>query len=145
MALQFAADMKGKKHLSEQEVLDEYGKMISYIEMAYNDGELSVDEDTTLLETIQETNQHTMADHQTILEGVNDMVSQTLELKHKKIWQEATAEATAKATAEATKKTELSMLVAMKTAGIPESAIFKVAQSKNIPEEEVKKMLDGQE
>ena len=94
MALQFVADLKGKKHLSEQEVVDNYRKMISYIESAYNNGELTVDEDTTLLEAIQETNQYTMKNYQAIMEGVNDMVSQTLELKHKQIRQETAAKAT---------------------------------------------------
>ena len=141
MALQFVADLKGKKHLSEQEVVDNYRKMISYIESAYNNGELTVDEDTTLLEAIQETNQYTMKNYQAIMEGVNEMVSQTLELKHKQIRQEAAAEATAKAT----KETELKMLLKMKIAGIPESAIIKVAQGGNIPEEEVKKILDIKE
>ena len=46
------------------------------------------------------------------MEGLNDMVSQTLELKHKQIAREAAH------------KTELKMLVKMKTAGIPKSAII---------------------
>lgn len=70
--------------LSDQEVLDDYKKMIQSIEDAYNNGEMTIDEDATLLETIQKTNQHAMKNHQKIMKGVNDMVSQTLELKHKK-------------------------------------------------------------
>lgn len=141
MALQFMADLKGKKHLSEQEVIDNYGKMISYIETAYNNGEITIDEDVTLLEAIQKTNWHAMKSCHEIVKGVEDTVSQTLELKHKQIRQETAAEATAKAT----KETELKMLLKMKIAGIPESAIIKVAQGGNIPEEEVKKILNSQE
>ena len=85
MVLQFAADMKGKKHLSEQEVLDNYREMIDYIEAAYNSGEITLDEDATLLESMQETNQHTMKKHLKILKGVEDMLNPTLELKHKQI------------------------------------------------------------
>lgn len=43
----------------------------------------------TLLEMIQETNQHAMKNYQTVKRGVNEMVSQTLELKHKIIAKEA--------------------------------------------------------
>lgn len=141
MVLQFAADMKGKKHLSEQEVLNNFREMIDYIESAYNNGEITIDEDAVLLEVIQKTNRHTMKKHQEIMKGVEDMVSQTLELKHKQIRQEAAAKAAAKAT----KETELKMLLSMKMAGIPKHAIITVAQSENIPEEEVNKILNSQE
>lgn len=142
MALQFAADMKGKKHLSEQEVLNNYREMIDHIESAYNSGEITIDEDTTLLEAIQKTNRHTMKKHQEIMKGVEDMVSQTLELKHKQIRQEAAAEAAA----EATKETELKMLLSMKIEGMPKQAIVRIAKRQNIPEEEVNRILeDGQE
>lgn len=142
MALQFAADMKGKKHLSEQEVLNNYREMIDHIESAYNSGEITIDEDATLLEAIQKTNRHTMKKHQEIMKGVEDMVSQTLELKHKQIRQEAAAEAAA----EATKETELKMLLSMKIEGMPKQAIVRIAKRQNIPEEEVNRILeDGQE
>ena len=59
------------------------------------------------------------------------MVSQTLELKHEQIAREAAH------------KTELKMLVKMKTAGIPKSAIIKTAQS--IPEEEINRIFDNKE
>lgn len=51
------------------------------------------------------------------MEGLNDMVSQTLELKNKQIAREEAH------------KTELKMLVKMKTAGMSKSAIIKIAQS----------------
>lgn len=134
MALQFAADMKGKKHLSEQEVLNNYREMIDYIESAYNNGEITIDEDATLLEAIQKTNRHTMKKYQGIMKGVEDMVSQTLELKHKQIRQEAE------------KETELKMLLSMKIEGMPKQAIIRIAKRQNIPEEEVSRILeDGQE
>lgn len=133
MVLQFAADMKGKKHLSEQEVLDNYRKMIDYVETAYNNGEITIDEDATLLESIQETNQHTMQKHQNILKGVEDMLNPTLALKHKQIRQEAT------------KETELKMLLNMKIEGMPKQAIVRIAKRQNIPEKEVNRILeDGQ-
>ncbi|MCM1541688.1 MAG: hypothetical protein NC121_10550 [Blautia sp.] len=141
MALQFAADMKGRKHLSEQEVLANYREMIDSIETAYNNDEMTIDENTTLLETIRKTNQHTMKKHLGIMEGVEKMVSQTLELKHKQIRREAAAAAAAAATRE----TEREMLMTMKITGISRSAIIKVAQRVNIPEEEVNKILDDQE
>jgi len=137
MVLQFAADMKGKKHLSEQEVLDNYREMIDYIESAYDNGEITIDENTTLLEAIQETNQHTMSNYEAIMKGVNDMVSPTLELKHKQIAREAAKEAA--------KETKQKMLVKMKIKGIPNSAIIEILQDENMPAEEIKKMLDGQE
>lgn len=134
MALQFAADIKGKKHLSEQEVLNNYREMIDYIESAYNNGEITIDEDATLLEAIQKTNRHTMKKYQGIMKGVEDMVSQTLELKHKQIRQEAE------------KETELKMLLSMKIEGMPKQAIIRIAKRQNIPEEEVSRILeDGQE
>ena len=61
------------------------------------------------------------------------MVSQTLELKNKQIAREAAH------------KTELKMLVKMKTAGIPKSAIIEIAQSENIPEEEINRIFDDKE
>lgn len=67
------------------------------------------------------------------MEGLNDMVSQTLELKHKQIAREAAH------------KTELKMLVKMKIAGIPKSAIIEIAQSENIPEEEINRIFDDKE
>ena len=133
MVLQFAADMKGKKHLSEQEVLDNYREMIDYIEAAYNNGEISIYENATLLEAIQETNQHTMKKQQGIMKGVNGMLSPTLELKHKQIAREAE------------KETERKMLMEMKIEGMPKQAIIRIAKRQNIPEEEVKKILDDQE
>ncbi len=145
MALQFVADLKGKKHLTEQEVIDNYRKMISYIEAAYSNDEITIDEDTTLLEAIQETNQHTMRNYPTVMEGVNDMVSQTLELKHKQIAREAAKEAAREAAKEATQKTELSMLMEMKIEGVPKQAIIRIARRKNIPDEEVDKIFDDQE
>lgn len=141
MALQFIADLKSRKHLSEQEVIDNYRKMISYIESAYNNNEITIDEDATLLEAIQKTNRHTMKNHQEIMKGVEDMVSQTLELKYKKIAQEAAKKATKKAT----KETEIKMLISMKMAGIPKHAIIKVAQNENIPEEEINRIFDRKE
>ena len=129
MALQFVADLKGKRHLSEQEVIDNYRKMINDIETAYNNGEITIDEDATLLEAIQKTNWHAMKNHKGIMKGVENMVSQTLELKHKKIRQEA----------------ELSMLMEMKVEGVSKQVIVKMAKKKNIPEEEVNKILDSQE
>lgn len=70
------------------------------------------------------------------------MVSQTLELKHKQIRQEAAAEAAT----EATKETELKMLLSMKIEGMPKQAIVRIAKRQNIPEEEVNRILeDGQE
>lgn len=137
MVLQFLADMKGKKHLSEREVLDNYREMLDYIEAAYNNGEITIDEDATLLESIQETNQHTMQKHQKILKGVEDMLNPTLALKHKQIRREAAAEAT--------KKTELKMLRSMKIEGMPRQTIVKIAKRQNIPEEEINRILeDGQ-
>lgn len=137
MPLQFMADIKGKKHLSDQEIIDNYRKMIDYIETAYNNGEITIDEDTTLLETIQKTNRHTMKKRKEIVKGVEDMLNPTLELKHKQIAREAAMKAE--------RETELKMLVKMKIAGISETAIIKVAQSENIPEEEVKKILNNQD
>ena len=75
--------------------------------------------------------------HQKILKGVEDMVSQTLELKHKKIAQEAAQRAT--------KKTEIEMLMEMKVEGVSKQVIVKMAKKKNIPEEEINKILDSQE
>lgn len=137
MALQFVADLKGKRHLSEQEVIDNYRKMISDIETAYNNGEITIDEDATLLEAIQKTNWHAMKNHQGIMKGVENMVSQTLELKHKKIRQEAAQEAAREA--------GLKMLMEMKIDGMPKQAIIRIAKRQNIPEEEVNKILDSQE
>ena len=56
-----------------------------------------------------------------------------MELKHEQIAREAAH------------KTELKMLVKMKTAGIPKSAIIKTAQSENIPEEEINRIFDNKE
>lgn len=70
-----------------------------------------------------------MKDHQKIMEGVENMVSQTLELKHKQI----------------EKETELKILLRMKMAGIPKHAIATVAKSENISEEEINKIFDNQE
>lgn len=133
MALQYVAALKPRNRLSDQEVLDDYKKMIQSIEDAYNNGEMTVDEDATLLETIQKTNQHAMKNYQEIMKGVNDMVSQTLELKHKKIAQEAAREATRKT------------MIKMKIKGIPNSAIIEILQDENMPAEEIKKMLEDQE
>ena len=102
--------------------------MIDYIEIAYNICEITIDEDTTLLETIQKTNRHTMKKQKEIMKGVEDMLNPTLELKHKQIAREA----------------EISMLMEMKIEGIPKQAIIRIAKRQNIPEE-VKKILDSQE
>ena len=133
MVLQFVADMKGKKHLSEQEVLDNYREMIDYIEAAYNNGEITIDEDVTLLEAIQETNRHTMKKYQKIMKGVEEMLNPTLELKHKQIAKEAA------------KETKQKMLVKMKIKGIPNSAIIEILQDENTSAEEIEEMLDRQE
>ena len=74
-----------------------------------------------------------MKKHKGIMKGVENMVSQTLELKHKKIRQEAARE------------TGLKMLMEMKTDGMPKQAIIRIAKRQNIPEEEVNKILDSQE
>lgn len=88
LVLQYVADLRRRNRLSEQEVLKDYEKIIRCIENAYNNGEITIDEDATLLEAIQKTNQYAMKDHQKIMEGVENMVSQTLELKHKQIEKE---------------------------------------------------------
>lgn len=145
MVLQYAADLKARNRLSEQEVLNDYKKIIGSIESAYNNGEITINEDATLLEAIQKTNKYTMQMHQEILKGVEDMVSQTLELKHKKIAQEAAQKAAQEAAQRATKETEMKMLLSMKMAGIPKHAIITVAQNENIPEEEINKIFDNRQ
>ena len=137
MILQYVADLKARNRLSDQEVLNDYKKIIGCIEAAYNNGEITIDEDAALLEAIQKTNWYAMKNHQKILKGVEDMVSQTLELKHKKIAQEAAQRAT--------KKTEIEMLMEMKVEGVSKQVIVKMAKKKNIPEEEINKILDSQE
>lgn len=132
MALQFVADMKGKKHLPEQEVLGNYEKMISCIEDAYNNNQIIIDENATLLEAIQKTNRYAMKDYQVVMEGVESMVSQTLELKHRQIAREAAQTA------------GLSMLMEMKTEGMPKQAIIRIAKRQNISEDEVNKIFDSQ-
>lgn len=125
LVLQYSAALTGSDCLSEQEVLADYKKIVEYMEAAYNNAEITIDENATLLEAIQETNRHAMKRHQKIMKGVEDMISQTLELKHKKIAQ----------------KTVLKMLSKMKTEGIPEHTIVTIAESENISEEEIKKIL----
>lgn len=137
MILQYVADLKARNRLSDQEVLNDYKKIIGCIEAAYNNGEITIDEDAALLEAIQKTNWHAMKNHQKILKGVEDMVSQTLELKHKKIAQEAAQRAT--------KKTEIEMLMEMKVEGVSKQVIVKMAKKKNIPEEEINKIFESEE
>ena len=65
------------------------------------------------------------------------MVSQTLELKHKKIRQEAAQRAI--------KKTEIEMLMEMKIEGMPKQAIIRMAKRRNISEEEIDKIFESEE
>lgn len=129
MVLQYAADLKVKNRLKEEDVLTDYKRILESIETAYNNGEITIDEDASLLEAIQKTNRHTLKKHQKIMEGVENMVNSALQLKHKQIEQRA----------------ELSMLMEMKVEGVPKQVIVRIAKKKNIPEEEVNKILDRQE
>lgn len=72
-----------------------------------------------------------MKNHKGIMKGVENMVSQTLELKHKKIRQEAARE------------TGLKMLMEMKIDGMPKQAIIRIAKRQNIPEEEINKIFES--
>ena len=78
-----------------------------------------------------------MKNHQKILKGVENMVSQKLELKHKKIRQEAAQRAI--------KKTEIEMLMEMKIEGMPKQAIIRMAKRRNISEEEIDKIFESEE
>lgn len=142
LALQYVANLESSNRMPEQEILEDYRKIVNYLEAAYNNHEITIDENATLLEAIQDTNRHAMKSHPEIMEGVNNMVSQTLELKHKQIAKEAAKEAAEKAAKKASRETGLKMLLKMKMAGMPENTIFAIAQSENIPLEEVKKTLE---
>lgn len=129
MVLQYAADLKVQNRLTKKDVLTDYKKILESIETAYDNGEIIIDEDALLLEAILTTNRHAMKKYQKIMEGVENMVNPVLQLKHKQIEQMA----------------ELSMLMEMKVEGVPKQVIVRIAKKKNIPEEEVNKILDRQE
>lgn len=138
MPLQFKYELKAMKRMSEQkvldkyqEVLDKYKKMIDAVDLAYSNKELDLDDTATILEAIHETSQYALEKYQNIVEGVNDMMGRTLQLKHKEIEREAE------------RKVQEKMVVRMKKNGAEKKFILKVVDGNIMSKEEVDEILDN--
>lgn len=122
LVLRYPNKLKNKKPPTKEEIVKFYQEMLDLLETAYNGSVINIQEYNTILEAMREAEQRVFRDYADIKKEVDNMVSDTLELKSIKMRDEAV------------KETTINMLKQMKKAGISIENINNIAKLNNISE-----------
>lgn len=114
LVLRYPNKLKNKKPPTKEEIVKFYQEMLGLLETAYNGSVINIQEYNTILEAMREAEQRVFKDYADIKKEVDNMVSNTLELKSIKMRDE----------------TIIDMLKQMKKVGTPIENIIAVAKLK---------------
>lgn len=124
LVLKYPKKLKNKKPPTKEEIVKFYQEMLELLETAYNDSVIDIQEYNIILEAMREAEQRVFNDYMDIKREVDDMVSNTLELKSIKMRDEAVK----KAANEAVKENNKNIKEKLKMLGLPEEQIQEVLE-----------------
>ena len=125
LVLRYPSKLKNKKPPTKEEIVKFYQQMLDLLETAYNESIINIQEYNIILESMREAEQRVFNNYADIKKEVDNMVSNTLELKSIKMRDEAI----------------IDMLKQMKKVGTPIENIIAVAKLNNISEETLHEIL----